>query len=115
MSTALRSSTCVVSVHDHGCEEFCPTNFIVQTGPEAVIDISTSAILYDESAKASLQAVYAVVERDSWFWNTIRVRHAIVEWTGRVAYVTPLLPLCSLLLVLLNLGVQARHYTLQAA
>jgi hypothetical protein len=115
MSTDLRSSTCAISIHDHGCETYYPTNLVVQTGPEAVIDVSTSAFLDDKPAETILQSVYTIIECDSWFWDPIRVRHAIVEGTGRITYITFFLSLRSLLFVLLNLGVQARHYTLQTA
>jgi hypothetical protein len=92
----------------------CHTYLIIQAGPEAVIDISAPSIFDNQPAKATLQPFYRVVHRNTCSCLRIRVCLAVTVRTTRVACTVATLSLGSLVFVLLDLGVEARHDALQA-
>jgi hypothetical protein len=95
--------------------QFCVTNLIIQARPKAVVNIATPAILDYEPTEAAFEAFYCVIySYGSWVCRCIRICLAIAVWASRVTYISAGLPLCGLLFVLLDLGIQAGHDALQA-
>jgi hypothetical protein len=83
------------------------TYLIIQARPEAVIDISTPTLVHDQPPKPTLEPLDTIVNRDT---GTPR----LITRIRTVTRTSLLLPLRSLLLMLLDLRIQALHDALQA-